>query len=251
MTQAHELGLGFSLPAALPDEPPTRYSRVVAIRGRELDLPDGTLYLPVPPDDGESPWENFIRVGETAILYGRSTIRGLFVFDSTTARLARIYYRTEEEDQRIQDLLTYGADARDLLARWERGDIVHSVEMGGLGPGYEQAIQAVSFRLLHHLLTAVDPRYDASDWRPHVNGSEVASARWRRDLDRIWAWADGDEQINALGLSGAQWGAAVNLATRFFADDDPSKTIKSAPEDRRILVSKHFPGTPRASEVAQ
>ncbi len=31
--------------------------------------------------------------------------------------------------------------AKDALAAWDRGEIVHSVEMGGIGPGYEQAIQ--------------------------------------------------------------------------------------------------------------
>jgi hypothetical protein len=36
----------------------------------------------------------------------------------------------------------------EALAAWDRGDEVETVEMGGMGDGYEMAIQCVAFELL-------------------------------------------------------------------------------------------------------
>ena len=38
--------------------------------------------------------------------------------------------------------------AAELVAAWDRGDLVPTIEMGGLGPGYEQAIQVLMIELL-------------------------------------------------------------------------------------------------------
>ena len=38
--------------------------------------------------------------------------------------------------------------AREALARWDRGWNVFTIEMGGLGPGYEQCIHIAVFELI-------------------------------------------------------------------------------------------------------
>ena len=37
---------------------------------------------------------------------------------------------------------------RELLSQWDRGEAVWSVSMGGLGPGYDQAIQILVMEIL-------------------------------------------------------------------------------------------------------
>src|SRR6266403_1363829 len=59
-----------------------------------------------------------------------------------------------------EELEFYGADAAEWLRRWDEGRSVWSIEMGGMGPGYEQAIQVVAAEVVRHLL---DKKYDLSD----------------------------------------------------------------------------------------
>src|SRR5581483_2130454 len=75
-------------------------------------------------------------VGQIARLYGSSghSVRGLFVGGQ------RCWYRTEAEDEEYRETQLYGTNAADWLARWDAGRAVWSIEMGGLGPGYEQCI---------------------------------------------------------------------------------------------------------------
>jgi hypothetical protein len=53
-----------------------------------------------------------------------------------------------------------------------------------------------------------------------------------------------EKQVNSiiqpLGLSGAQWGAAMNIAACFYRMG-PREALKAIDKDRRILVSKNFP----------
>ena len=39
------------------------------------------------------------------------------------------------------------ATVKDLLDTWDSGSTIWSVEMGGIGPGYEQAIQVLMVEL--------------------------------------------------------------------------------------------------------
>ncbi len=90
---------------------------------------------------------------------------------------------------------------------------VWSIEMGGIGPGYEQAIQDLSIEMLDLLLL---------DYKL-VNDSDLQDKiLFKFGVDR--------------GYSGAQWGAARNLAYNLYrrglaALDD----VEVA--DRKILVS--------------
>lgn len=163
-------------------------------------------------------------VGMTARFYGVGVgyaVRG-FALDGVT-----VFYRSAVDDEVYQDEQLYGKDAADVLARWDAGRSVWSVEMGGLGPGYEQALQITAFEILRHLLSA---KYDAAAW--------VSTEAWKVDRDKIEKAVF--PVVDGLGLSGAQWGAALHIAFRQYRDG-PLVFIKSAPDDRKIQVSKDWP----------
>lgn len=122
----------------------------------------------------------------------------------------------------------YGKDAADLLARWDAGDSpIHTVEMGGLGPGYEQALQITAFEILRDLLTR---KPDHSLW-----ADEDA---WKAERDIIDK--NVSKIIDSLGLSGAQWGAAMSLATAWYMRG-PVQVMSEVDDNRRTMVSKNFP----------
>src|SRR3990167_269657 len=95
------------------------------------------------------------------------------------------------------------ATAAEALARWDAGQSVFTVEMGGLGPGYEQVIHIMAFEIIRELLSR------EVDWalcnRAHA-GDEAAKREWRAfcdDVDKAVM-----PRITSLGSSGAQHGAA-------------------------------------------
>ena len=116
-------------------------------------------------------------------------------------------------------------ECAELLKAWDEKSPVGTVEMGGISPGYEQTIQVVAMELIRALNGKDLPKDDKA-----LNAIfDAETHRLDRELD--------------LGLSGAQAGAAKQLAYRFMSDG-PKKAIESAGADRRILVSKHWPKTP-------
>lgn len=167
------------------------------------------------------------KAGMTAKLYGKGfgfSVRGL-VIDGHT-----VFYRTEAEEEEYRDIQSYGKDAAEWLERWDAGRGVWSIEMGGLGPGYEQAIQITAAEILRHLL---EKQYNDSQW-----GNEDA---WKHDREEIERWSFDKEAIHKLGLSGAQFGAAMQIATRLYMDG-PIKVMKNPDiQDRKIQVCKNFP----------
>lgn len=173
----------------------------------------------------ESPIEP--KVGMRVRMYGRGfgyPVRGLQIEGHT------VYYRTPAEDAEHHEIDLYGANAADWLKRWDDGRSVWSVEMGGLGPGYEQAIQITVAEVVRHLLGG---DYTASDWEnPEF---------WKRDRELIEAWSFKNERITAMGLSGAQWGAAMSLGIRIWRDGPRTIMTDKRIKDRRIQVSRTFP----------
>ena len=129
------------------------------------------------------------------------------------------------------DAERYGKDASEWVKRWDKGDrSIWSIEMGGLGPGYEQAIQITAVEIVRHLLQA---KYDTNLWE----NDDV----WKRDKDNIEKAVFGNPVVKKLGLSGAQWGAAFNLAN-FMYRDGPVKVMKDARvKDRHIQIRRNFP----------
>ncbi len=131
----------------------------------------------------------------------------------------------------MSDILSRKDDAAEWLAKWDSGEAVWTVEMGGIGPGYEQCIQITMAEMLRYMLATKPDRaiWDDKDL------SKLDAFRKARD-EAIYA----NPIIDKLGLSGAQAGAAGNLSTILYLrgtaalEDDEVK-------DRRILVSKNFP----------
>lgn len=172
--------------------------------------------------------------GMTARFYGRGLgypVRGL-TLDGKCA-----FYRTSEDYERHDKEQRYGKDCADLLARWDRGEGVWSIELGGLGPGYEQAIQLAGFEFLRAMI-AVAP--DASKWADSDDA-------WKADRKAVEAVAG--PVIEPLGLSGAQWGAGLNMAAVFYRNG-PVAAMEMAADNRRLQVSRNFPSLPSRSQGA-
>lgn len=186
--------------------------------GWSITRDDGWSFL-VPKDSPVAPVP-----GMAVRFYGPGVgypVRGL-ALDGVT-----VFYRSAADDKVHQSQELYGKDAADVLARWDAGRSVWSVEMGGLGPGYEQALQITAFEILRHLLAA---KYDAATW--------TASEVWKADMEKIEKAVF--PVVDGLGLSGAQWGGALQIAARLYRDG-PITFIKSVPEDRKIQVAKDWP----------
>lgn len=168
------------------------------------------------------------KVGMSARFYGKgigSRVRGLFLDGQ------EVFYRTEAEDEEKHEIDLYGADATEWLRRWDAGDTVWSIEMGGLGPGYEQCIHITAAEVLRHMLKL---KYDPATWE----NREV----WEADLKAIEADALTNPTIDMLGLSGAQWGAAVSLATFLYRNGPRGVMTDERVKDRHIQVQRAFPG---------
>lgn len=120
----------------------------------------------------------------------------------------------------------------EALERWDDGRPVFTVEMGGLGPGYEQVIHIAVFELL---------RRKKDEDVPDPEDAEEDD--WGHDeLHEI-------DREKELGLSGAQAGAARFLAYRYL-HEGYGEALEQVPEDRMIQVSKSTPqgrtGSPSA-----
>ena len=165
-------------------------------------------------------WKGEPKVGQLARKYGRgigAVVRGLFIDGK------KVWYRTDAEQDEHAEIERYGKDAADWLARWDEGRSVWSIEMGGLGPGYEQCIQIVAAEVLRWLLLA-KPAEGVEWWE---SGGLMGKAVLPK--------------VDHLGLSGSQWGAGVNLAGHLYRNGP--RGVMNSPEvaSRKIQVSKNFP----------
>lgn len=150
-------------------------------------------------------------------------VRGLFLDGQ------RIFYRNPDADKEYQKIQQYGTDAAEWLKRWDAGDIVWTVEMGGLGPGYEQAIQITVAEMLRYLLS--EPQ-DTESWKDEE--------KWPPERDRLYEKMRENQTVNDLGLSGAQAGSALSLAVAIYLRG-PRDCIDQVPKYRQIMVSKGWP----------
>lgn len=120
--------------------------------------------------------------------------------------------------------------AADLVAAWDRGETIWSVSMGGLGPGYEQAIQVMAVEFARAGIGSTLP--DGDD--------EQKSDAWRAICDQVMQRID--SQIG--GASGAQYGAASWLSYQWVHGGGPADLMRRCRErdaERAIQVSSHFP----------
>lgn len=135
--------------------------------------------------------------------------------------------------------------AREALERWDAGQPVFTAEMGGLGPGYEQVIHIIAFEIVRELLSR-----EPLDWY----WAKVQAAKGNRDSDEgreCRAFTDDVEKsvmpkIGHLGCSGAQFGAAQNLAY-IVCRKGWRAALSELPDDRLIQVSKSFPSIEKAT----
>lgn len=176
---------------------------------------------------GESPVKP--EVGQIARYYGKGigySVRGLFLDGQ------EVFYRTEDEEKIHHNDMMYGEDAADWLRRWDRGDSVWSISMGGFGPGYEQALQIAAAEVLRIFL---DKKYDHTLWVT----KDTEANTWKRDRDEFEKIAM--PVLDKIGLSGAQWGAACSLAAKLYMLGPIAIMADESIQDRHIQISKNFP----------
>lgn len=125
------------------------------------------------------------------------------------------------------------AEVSARVAVWDQGKPVWTLELGGLGPGYEQAIQVAVIELLRDALQ--QPLPTAED-----------------DVGRLLMQAWGEATLPRIdrgvgGLSGAQWSAARWLAYQLASRgwQDLKRRAETKGEGERIVqVSTHWPQVP-------
>lgn len=76
---------------------------------------------------------------------------------------------------------------KEHIEKWDRGEIISTLEMGGVSPGYEQAIQLLVAEILRETLA--------------IEGAELTN-------DQIEAFCMKANERMTYGVSGAQAGAA-------------------------------------------
>lgn len=183
----------------------------------------------------EDGWSFYIRAehgvepkpGMTIRQYGKGIgfpIRGVYLDGEL------VYYQSENDHREQSERDMYGADAADWLSRWDSGETVHTIEMGGLGPGYEQCIHITAAEILRFML---DNKLDADSWSD--------AEAWEADREKMDTHLFGLDLISSMGLSGAQVGAAYNLAVMLYKRGPIAVMKDDRVKDRHIMVSKSFP----------
>ncbi len=114
---------------------------------------------------------------------------------------------------------------KEALAKWNDKKTVWSVEMGGLGPGYEQCIQVMIFEMCNVGIDAKLP----------IQHKEKAEA-FEKLIEPIISKLD--EQFG--GFSGAQVGAAKNVAFKFLTKGYNECLNDSAIKNRKIQVENSW-----------
>ncbi len=127
----------------------------------------------------------------------------------------------------------HNATNEDVLKAWDSGEPIWTCEMGGMGPGYEQCIQLMAMEMFRAMVAR-----PPADWDKLTD--EDGRDAWRSYRDEIEKVPSVKSTIETLGPSGAQFGAAMNIASTF-AINGYAKGMEKVPDDRRILVSKNFP----------
>lgn len=181
-------------------------------------------------DDGWAfyidPKQCAVKVGDKVRLYSEglgSYVRGVFVNG------VKVFYRTAAEDEVYRTEQRFGATAQEWLDRWDAGRSVWSVTMGGLGPGYEQAIQIAAAEVLRRL---IEIKFD------YTLSPEDLQDVFSTDVEQ---WFFEDPKMKAMGLSGAQWNAATNLACSIHRRGPVAALSDEVIRHRLIQVSKNFP----------
>ena len=134
--------------------------------------------------------------------------------------------------------------SEQVIEKWDNGEIIPTIEMGGISPSYEQVIQITAIEMLRDLLAFGFESAKASD--------KYYNKHWKKIKESCEATS---KRIGYLQLSGAQFGAALNLATRGLIHgwdgmiEDAKK--QGLPQDRFIQTSRSFPQAPNKPQPRQ
>lgn len=108
-----------------------------------------------------------------------------------------------------------------VVVLWQTGAIVASIELGGIGPAYEQAIQNFLFKILSYLVEFKISPAGLSD-------KENYSKTYNEICEKLSSEED---------LSGAMFCAAKNLAYQFYVKSY-RVVMAECPQDRIIQVMR-------------
>lgn len=194
--------------------------------GWAIERADGWSFW-ISPDSPVTPREGMVArfYGGTS---GGSVVRGVFL----DAQL--IFYRTIKEQKEFSANALYGKDIHEWIERWDANQSVWSIAMGGIGPGYEQAIQVLAVECVRHFINSKANWWDSSGVTNAASWAVV-----RKSCDPIVTRVD-----KFMGFSGAQVGAAIELAAHLYRKGPRACLEDESVKDRHILVSKAFPALP-------
>lgn len=197
--------------------------------GWSIERSDGWSFF-VPKDSPIAP-----EAGMSVRFYPRGIgfpVRGLFLNGR------EVFYRTRAEHEQYERDQRFGKDATDLVRKWDEGDTIWSINMGGFGPGYEQALQVAAVEFARE---GLDVPLEGDRGTFFQDGWDEVC---QHAMERIKPWFTG-------GLSGAQYGAAKWLAWQWVHGDGPSFVEAPKYGDRAIQVSRHWvasgPTTPASA----
>jgi len=123
----------------------------------------------------------------------------------------------------------------EALARWDAGDAVRTIEMGGLGPGYEQCIHVLAMELIRAVLAA-DIKLPPLPLETESLVYQEFKGLWDAACDPVI------DRLNAINhFSGAQVGAATNLASIMLRWGWRAGLERCEEKDRLMLVSNRWP----------
>ncbi|MBU6231574.1 hypothetical protein KGP36_02805 [Patescibacteria group bacterium] len=128
----------------------------------------------------------------------------------------------------------------ELLKQWDAGETIWTINLGGLGPGYDQAIQVSAIEFA---------RANQKDPMPRTDDPKVDYEAWdKRCTETLHAF---DEKLG--GLSGAMFGAAKWLSWQWCHNGGPKHLIDRAKEqgkdDQIMQCSNIWPKVPSPQEA--
>lgn len=127
-------------------------------------------------------------------------------------------------------------DTEKFLADWDVGRPVTTVSMGGLSDGYEQCIHIMAMEYLRALID-----WNEEYWNLPDIEAETLWNRIERAAEDEW---EKQGLIGQYGPSGAQVGAAKNLAAIIFRKGYDVALADDAIKDRKITMTKRSIGNP-------
>jgi hypothetical protein len=123
---------------------------------------------------------------------------------------------------------------KEALELWDAGRPIWSVEMGGIGPGYEQCIHIMAMEMLRKILDQCGEEIT----KLQEQGTEEQWDDFFSAHEKLFDYDDSSQGY--LGASGAQYGAARNICSVMIRHGW-EKGLEMADKERHILISKDFP----------